>query len=74
MNSFTVTGNVAEYSRICLFLGMKLMSCEMTGWNSGESSLSASSITSIVACCSFATPFDARSTRRPGVATTMCTG
>ena len=64
---------MAEYSRICLFLGMKLMSCEMTGWNSGESSLSASSITSIVACCSFAT-LRREIHKATGVATTMCTG
>jgi len=50
------------------------MSCSITGWNSGESSLSASSITSMRAEDSLATPFAARSSSLPGVATTQWTG
>ena len=49
------------------------MSCSTTGWNSGLSSLSASSITHTAQRPSLATPFCARSRMRPGVATTTCT-
>lgn len=83
-------GNVAENNRICLSAGRKLMTCSISGWNSGLSSLSASSITNSPQLERFATPLFAKSktlsmwnlytrsclnnTHRPGVATRMWTG
>lgn len=41
MNFCTVTGKVAEYSKICLFLARKLMISSISTTKSWESSLSA---------------------------------
>src|SRR5690606_4161530 len=69
LNVFTTSGNVALNNMTCRSLGQKPRSCSMTGVNSGESSLSASSMTNVWQAERSATPFPARSKIRPGVPT-----
>mmetsp|Transcript_17086 Transcript_17086/g.59942 ORF Transcript_17086/g.59942 Transcript_17086/m.59942 type:complete len:257 (+) Transcript_17086:414-1184(+) len=71
--SFTVTGNVAENNRIWRSRAVMRVRSSSTGMKSGDSSLSASSSTSIDTRLSFAMPRDARSRMRPGVPTSTCT-
>jgi len=69
LKSLTMMGKVAEKSMTCLSGGQKLRSCSITGWNSGLSSLSASSITNVGQALRSAIPFPARSRILPGVPT-----
>ena len=69
LKSFTIRGKVALKSMTCLSLGRKESNCSITGANSGESSLSASSMTKTGHSLKSATPLPARSRMRPGVPT-----
>ena len=66
-------GKVALKSMTCRSFGWKLSNCSMVGVNSGERSLSASSITKVVHSSSFTTSFLAKSAILPGVPTMMWT-
>lgn len=66
-------GNVALKSMTCRSLGRKLSSCSIVGVNSGDRSLSASSMTNVVHSSSLTTSFLARSAILPGVPTMICT-
>lgn len=66
-------GNVAEKSITWRSLGWNERSCSITGVNSGERSLSASSMTNVGHSERSATPLLARSRILPGVPTTICT-
>ena len=72
--SLTETGNVAEKSMTCLSFGWYCRSCSMTGVNSWDRSLSASSMMNMGHSLRSATFFPARSRIRPGVPTTIWTG
>lgn len=73
LKDLTIMGKVALKSMTCLSFGWKDSSCSMTGVNSGERSLSASSITKVGQSLRSATPLLARSKIRPGVPTIICT-
>ena len=70
---FTIKGKVALNSMVCRSVEQKARSCSITGVNSGESSLSASSMMKVVHAERSATPLLARSSIRPGVPTMMWT-
>ena len=73
LKDFTIWGNVALKSMTWRSLGRKPSNCSIVGVNSGESSLSASSITKVVHSSSLTTSFLAKSAMRPGVPTMTCT-
>lgn len=73
LNDLTIVGNVALKSMTWRSLGWKLSSCSIVGVNSGERSLSASSMTNVVHSSSLTTSFLARSAIRPGVPTMIWT-
>ena len=69
LNDLTIKGKVALKSMTWRSLGWKDISCSMTGVNSGDSNLSASSITNVGHSARSATPLLAKSSTRPGVPT-----
>ena len=71
LNDLTIIGKVALKSMTWRSLGWKPSSCSIVGVNSGERSLSASSMTNVVHSSSLTTSFLARSAIRPGVPTMM---
>ena len=73
MNDFTISGKVALKSITWRSLGWNDSSCSMTGVNSGDSNLSASSITNVGHSERSATPLLARSRTLPGVPTRIWT-
>ncbi len=73
LNDLTIIGKVALKSMTWRSLGWKPSSCSIVGVNSGERSLSASSMTNVVHSSSLTTSFLARSAIRPGVPTMMWT-
>ena len=73
LNDLTIVGKVALKSMTWRSLGWKPSSCSIVGVNSGERSLSASSITNVAHSSSLTTSFLARSAIRPGVPTMIWT-
>ena len=73
LNDLTIMGNVALKSITWRSFDKKLRSSSIVGVNSGERSLSASSITTVTHSLRSRTSFLARSAMRPGVPTMMWT-
>lgn len=73
LKSLTMSGNVAEKSMSWRSFGRKASNCSMTMVNSGERSLSASSMTKVLHWLRSAMPLPAKSSILPGVPTRMCT-
>lgn len=71
---FIVIGKVVEYNNICWFFVMKLIIWAMTGWNSGERSLSVLFMVSIVVWFNLVMFLFVKLMRWLGVVMMMCIG